>query len=385
MSTFTDLVIDAHIAADIVSRELVGFIPAVARNSTADKAAVDQIIRVPIAPASVAADIVAGQLPPNTGAQTITHAQVIIDNFRAVPITWTGEEIASLNTGGQFTTVFGDQLTQAMRTITNEVENDLAGTYVSASIAADPAGTTLFDAANYKDLAAIRKLLNENGAPLTDRQFVMSNSAAEAYIGNAQNTGADTSGDTTMLNQGVIGNRFGMALRESAQVFDHTIGGATSATTNAAGYAVGETTLTLASAGTNAIVAGDVIVITGDATSTKYVVASGDADVSDGGTITLAAPGLKAALSAATHAITVQPETDRNMAFSRNALMLATRLPFSPPSGDSATGVATITDPRSGLVFELRQYGEYRQAHWEVAMAWGVEMIKPEHTVLLIA
>lgn len=384
MSTFTDLVIDAHISADIVSRELVGFVPAVARNSTADKAAVGQTIRVPIAPASVAADIVAGQLPPDTGDQTITHAQVVIDNFREVPIRWTGEEIASLNTGGQFNTIFGDQLTQAMRTITNEMETDLGGTYVSASIAEDPAGTTLFDAANYKDLAAVRKLLNENGAPLTDRQMVMSNSAAEAYIGNAQNTGADTSGDTTMLNQGVIGNRFGMALRESAQVFDHTAGTASSATTNAAGYAVGVTVLTLASAGTGTIVAGDVIVITGDATATKYVVASGDADVSDGGTITLAAPGLKGVLSAATHAITVDASTDRNMVFSRNALLLATRLPFSPPSGDSAVNVATITDPRSGLTFELRQYGEYRRIHYEVAAAWGVKMIKPEHCVLLI-
>ena len=73
-----------------------------------------------------------------------------------------------------------------------------------------------------------------------------------------------------------------------AQIYNPTSGTASGATTNNAGYAVGATTITLASAGTGTILAGDVITFAGD--TNQYNVVSGDADVSNGGTITLAAP-----------------------------------------------------------------------------------------------
>lgn len=383
-NSFSNLVLDALTALDVVSREMVGFIPAVSRSATADRAAVGQTIRIPVAPASTAATISAGQLPPDTGDQTITNKTITMDNFRSVPIRWTGEEIMSINTGYNWRTLFGDQLMQAFRTLTNEMETDIGDLAASASNAASPAGTTLFDAANYKDLAAMRRLLNVNGAPETDRHLVLSSGSAAAFLGNAQNTAADTTGTANFYQQGVLGTRFNFNLRESAQVNSFTAGTASSATTDNAGYAIGDTVLTLASAGTGTILAGDVISITGDASGEKYVVASGDSDVSNGGTITLAAPGLKGTLSAATHAITVDSSATRNMAFTRNAIALATRLPAAPPTGDSAKNVAVITDPRSGISFELREYGEYRRVHYELAVCWGVAMIKPEHCVLLI-
>jgi hypothetical protein len=82
-----------------------------------------------------------------------------------------------------------------------------------------------------------------------------------------------------------------------------TPGTAANATTNAAGYAVGATTLTLASAGTGTIVAGDILTFADD--TNAYLVATGDTDVSNGGTIVLAAPGLRIAMSAATKTITL--------------------------------------------------------------------------------
>jgi hypothetical protein len=78
---------------------------------------------------------------------------------------------------------------------------------------------------------------------------------------------------------------------------------AVGATTNAAGYAIGATVITLAVAGTGTLVAGERVQFAGD--SNYYTLAAGDADVSNGGTITLAAPGLLTVLSAATKAITV--------------------------------------------------------------------------------
>ena len=146
-------------------------------------------------------------------------------------------------------------------------------------------------------------------------------------------------------------------------------------------YAIGATVLTLASAGTGALLAGDAVTFAGDAN--EYLITSGDADVSGGGTITLAAPGLLIAMSAATKAITVIATSVRNMGFAPSAIVLASRLPYLAPGGDLATDRTTVTDPRTGLMFELAAYPQYRRTHYELSAAWGVKNIKPEHTVVL--
>ena len=53
-NTLTSLIPDLYAALNVVSRELVGFIPAVARDSTADRVATNQTLRVPISPANAA-------------------------------------------------------------------------------------------------------------------------------------------------------------------------------------------------------------------------------------------------------------------------------------------------------------------------------------------
>jgi len=174
----------------------------------------------------------------------------------------------------------------------------------------------------------------------------------------------------------------GMPLRESAQILTPAAGTGASATTNAAGYAVGATVITLASAGTGTLLAGDVITFAGDAN--QYVLASGDADVSDGGTITLAAPGLRIAIGSSTTAITVIASAARNMCFARSALVLAARAPARPEEGDMAEDVITITDPRSGLSMEFAMYKGYRKVRYEVGLAWGVKNIKPEHSAIML-
>jgi len=75
------------------------------------------------------------------------------------------------------------------------------------------------------------------------------------------------------------------------------IGTASGATTNAAGYAPGVGTVTLASAGTGTIVVGDKVRFGTD--TTAYTVTSGDADVSNGGSISFT-PNLVAAIVGAT-------------------------------------------------------------------------------------
>ena len=73
-------------------------------------------------------------------------------------------------------------------------------------------------------------------------------------------------------------------------------GTASGATTDTTGYATTSTVITLASAGTGSILAGDYVQFSGD--TAKYLVTSGDADVSGGGSITIDSPGLTTAIPA---------------------------------------------------------------------------------------
>jgi len=383
-NTLTNLIPDLFNALDVVSRELVGLIPAVSRDSSIERAAKGETVRSFVAPVSTASDITAGQQPADNGNQTIGNKTITVSKSRYVPVRWNGEEQKGINHGVGYGNVRADQFAQAMRTLTNEVEADLAGLYVKASTAVGPDGTTLFDAANYNDVAQVRKLLVDNGAPISDMHLILNTTGGAALRGNAQYAGANTSGLDSILRQGVLLDVHGMAIRESSQVISAAAGTASSCTVNDDGYAIGATVLTLSEAGTGTILAGDVITITGDASATPYVVASGDADISGGGTITIAAPGLKASLTAATHVVTVNASLEKNMAFSRNAIHLVTRAPARPVEGDSADDFMVIQDPRSGLAFEISMYKEYRQVKYEVALAWGYEMIKPEHCALLV-
>ena len=46
--------------------------------------------------------------------------------------------------------------------------------------------------------------------------------------------------------------------------------------------------------------------------------------------------------------------------------------------------VMQITDPRSGLTFEVSVYPGFRKVVYHISLAWGVKNIKPEHTALLL-
>jgi len=380
-NTISSIVPDIYEALDVVSRELTGLIPAVTMNASAERAGINQNIVVDVEPAGNVSNITPAMTVPDPTGQTSGSTVIQITKSRAAEFGFIGDDQKKLNTGPGYLSVRANKIAQAIRAVANEVESDLAGLQSTFSRAYGTAGTTPFGTANdYTDASNVLKILKDNGSPQSDNQLVINTAAGANFIG--KQSAVNSAGTDSMLRQGVLLDLAGMPLRESAQIADFTAGTGSSATTDDSGYAVGATVLTLASAGTGTLLAGDVVTFAGD--SNKYVITSGDADVSGGGTITLAAPGLRVAMSAATKAITVVASSARNMAFNRSALVLAARAPARPEEGDMAEDVIVITDPRSGLSMEFAMYKGYRKVRYEVGLAWGVKNIKPEHTALLL-
>lgn len=375
-NTLTNLAPDLYEALDTVSRELVGFIPSVNLDSGVERAAVGQQVRSPVTQASTATDITPAVNAPDDGDQTVDNVAITISKARGVPVRWNGEEQRSMNSGPGYNNILRDQFAQAMRTLTNEIEADVASQYIKSSRAYGTAGTTPF-ASDLSDTAQVRKILADNGAPLSDMQMVIDTTAGAKMRTLTQLTKANEAADSSLLRQGVLLDVHGMQIRESAQAKAHTKGTGSGYLVNSASLVIGSTSIPV-DTGSGTIVAGDVITFAGD--TNKYVVTTG---VSAPGTVTIAAPGLRTAV-ADNSAVTVGDDYTANMAFSRSAIVLATRAPERPAEGDMAEDVMMVTDPRSGLSFEVALYKQYRQVRYEISAAWGYQVVKPDHCALLL-
>jgi hypothetical protein len=376
-NTLTNLVPDLYAALDVVSRELVGMIPAVTMDARVDRAAEGQSVRVPVVPTNASSNITPAMGVPAEADQVIGNTSIVINKAKSVPFSWEGNEQVGLNSGVGYGNVRVNQIAQAMRTLVNEIEADLCGLHSTMSRAFGTAGTTPFGTSgDFTDATQALKILKDNGSPTQDNHLVVNTSAGAIFLGKQSN--ASVAFEPTIMNQGVFQTLSGMAIRESGQVVNFTKGaGAGYLVNNGAGYPIGATSIVV-DTGTGAVLAGDVVTFAGD--TNQYVVATG---VTGAGTLVLAAPGLRKAVSD-NAAITLVNSSARNMAFNRSAIVLATRMPQRPEEGDMALDVMTIQDPRSGLAFEVSIYPGYRKIRYEIALAWGVKNIKPEHTALLL-
>lgn len=384
-NTLTALIPDIYAAMDTVSRELVGFVPGVTRSATVERAAVGQTVTYPVAPAQAAYDVTPAMAVPEPPDNVFEVGTMAITKSRAVPWGFTGEEQRALNNGvgPGLLTAQGMMMAQAMRTLTNEAEGDLAAAAAAgASRAYGTAGTTPFATDDLSPIAQIRKILNDNGAPVTGRSLVLESMAAANLITVKNLSRVNESGSQMTLRQGELLDVYGFSIKETGQTVTHTTGTAASSTTTAAGFAVGATTIALAAAGTGAFVAGDVVQFAGD--TNKYVVVTGDADVSGGGSIVIAKPGLRVAIPAAATAITKAATYTANVGFSADAIQAAYRAPATPVEGDLRLDSMILQDPRSGLPFEFSIWPGYRKVRGEVAMAWGQKVVKSEHVALLM-
>lgn len=384
-NTLTGLIPTIYAGLDVVSRELIGFIPNVQRDATTAAAAVGQTVRSPVAPETDLEAISPGATPADSGDQTIGYVDVSLSKSYAAPIRWTGEEQLSVSRDGQINTILRDQFAQAFRKLANTVETDIGALYAKASRAYGTAGAAPFGtAADLTDFAGVNQILDQNGAPIDGRVLVVGHAARYNLEGkHSELFKVNESGDAgALLRQRLMRQLMGFTIGYSHGIAAHTKGAGTGYDFATAGEAIGQTTLSVegGTVNTTGIKAGDVITHAGD-TVNKYVVTTGTTDTS--GDIVIAKPGLLVA-GVDANEITIGNSYTANLAFTRNALLLATRVPAMPIGGDDADDVTVVTDPVSGISFQVAMYKQYRRVKYEVGLTWGVAAVKPEHLAILL-
>lgn len=285
------------------------------------------------------------------------------------PVKWNGEEQLALGPSGTYNTILADQFKQAFRALANEVEADLGALYFGASRAVGTAGTTPFGVKDdLSDAALARQVLEDNGAPTTDLQMVLG-STAIANLRGKQSVlfKVNESGTEQLLREGVLGRLEGFNIHSSAGVKRAPKVAAT-------GYLVngekkeGDVLISI-DTGSGSISAGQIVTFAGD--PNQYVVAAATSNL-----ITLAAPGLRQDLADDT-AITVVGAFTANMAFDRNAFLLASRTPAMPEGGDNADDVMNVTEGNTNIsgVTVVFRAGEQEQTPPEGFESSGSETV----------
>jgi hypothetical protein len=325
-------------------------------------------IDIPIPSAITAQDVTPSYVPPDDAGISPTNVSINLDQWVEAPFFLTDKELLEVQEG-----TIPMQASEAIKALANDVDDYLFSLYKRVFGWSGVGGTTPFqtDLTEYLDA---RKELNNQLAPMDPRYSVINADAEAAALGLRAFQDASFRGDADGIIRGQIGEKLGAMWVMDQNVPSHTAGDASGATTNAAGYALGIKTITLASAGTGDILEGDVITFANHAQT--YAVVTGDADVSDGGTVVFY-PGLKTALPTSAQAITVKPDHVVNLAFHRDAFALASR----PFAGADPMGLGTYmsaVDPVSRLALRLEVSRQHKRTRFSYDILYGAQLVRPE-------
>lgn len=363
-----------HAALKVVAREKNGATKVVSRNSSAERVAIGGKVTVPVVPTMAARDTQVSMNQADGENGDVGAIEMAITKSRSVSIYLTGEESLTLQSGGTFSDVRSQSITQAIRTLANEIETDVTSEAVkNATRIVQYSGTGVLKDA-VLDSAFARKALVDAGSPLIDMKLVTNSLGGAHVLSNTNLSRANEAGTDAGLRRGDILPINGFSISESGFLNQGANGNAVASTTTA-GFAVGskEIDVTITS---GSFVVGDVISFAGD--SNLYNVAAVEANK-----ITLT-DGIRVAIPAAATAITTIAKKDPTIFFPSQALVLLCRAPAIPDGGDLAVDRYTIVDPESGITFEAALYLGRKKNEIEISAAWGVKAVNKEFLGLMV-
>lgn len=373
-NVFTALQPVLYSAAQEVSGEPFGVISGI--NATFDDkgVAIGDTVYLPVAPAATTSDYTPAMSASAGTDATATNVGVTITANKHVSWHLTGEQLRSLQNGSSDGEWVRQMIAQGMRALRNGAEQAAAlAIKQGASRAIGTAGTTPFGS-DINNIADLRKLLADNGAPLTDLQLCVDTSAGLnlrklGIIQQAYQAGSDQE-----RRSGDLLRQFGFSIRESAGIASHTKGTGTSYVTSGS-TAAGVRDIALVT-GSGTVLAGDVVTFAADSAN-KYVVNTG---VAAAGTISLGRPGARTTIATA-NAMTIGNTYTANVAFERNAVVGIMRPPVMP---ENPLMQKTLISDRQGLTYLLVQIAGDGMATWRLHLAYGFKVAQGEHVAILM-
>lgn len=371
---FTALQPVLYSAAQEVSGEPFGVISAINAIFDDKGVAIGDVVKVPVAPVASTSDYTPAMTTAAGADATASTVDIQITANKFVSWHLTGEQLRSLQNGGTDGEWVRQMVAQGMRALRNGAEAAAAlAIKQGASRAIGTAGTTPFGS-DINNIADLRKVLQDNGAPLADLQLIVDTAAGLNLrkLGIIQQ--AYQAGNDAERRSGNFLRQFGFAIGESAGIALHTKGtGAAYVTSGSTATGVRDIALVT---GTGTVLAGDVVTFAADAVN-KYMVNTG---VAAPGTISLGRPGARVTIATA-NAMTVGNNFTPNMAFERNAVVGIMRPPVMP---DNPLIQKTMISDQKGMTYLLLQVAGDGMATWRLHLAYGFKVVQGEHVALLL-
>ena len=261
--TMNQIIPEIFAGLKVASREFVGLMMACNTSTGTETAALNETIKIPVGTAGKVVDTPVGYGNLTEG-NSDGHVQFMkITKSKTVLIDWNGELEKGVRNSGFYGTVLAQQFADAFRQLGNLIEEEVRNAAIAgASSAYGTAGTTPFGTINnMSDMAQMRKLLNDNGAPRDGRTLVLSPEAEASLLSNQmQMVKVNESGSEATMREGIIMPTYGFNVRSSYALSAKQTPGAGSGylVNNGSGYKKGATEITV-DTGSGAINAGDII------------------------------------------------------------------------------------------------------------------------------
>ena len=368
-------------AAQEVSAEAFGTVNSISNSFASKGVSKGDKVVVPVSPVQANTPFTAAATPPEGTSVTAGKVEVEITKSQKTSMVLTGEQIRSLENGQNYQEFTRQFAAQGMRALRNECEIDCCNAIKEgASRAYGTAGTTPF-ATSINELANVRKILRDNGAPLADLQFVCNSNSELALLQLGIVQQAFAAGSDMERRSAVLGRQLGFSMNVSAGIEQHVKGTlVTTVSDLGATLPIGSLAInTDGSTGVDGTVkAGDVITWAGDLN--KYIVGIAQAAMADNTILTLNRPGLRQTLANEVTG-TIGASYTPNLAFERSAVVGIMRPPLMP--ANPTMRMIPISD-QFGMTYLFVEIAQYGQITWEIHLAWGFKVVQPEHVALLL-
>ncbi len=388
MTNQLDAIVPKILARGMLSFRETSFMPRLVNaNLSAESAQKGDSIDVMIPGDVTVEDVVPGITPPTAPDSTVNVKTISLDRWKKVSFYLSDKDMMQIDADQHFIPF---QMQEAIAALASEVNKSFfEQTKFTTDFIGTP-GTTLFSSADGdadEDYGHINpaflalKNLNQSKAPKSGRYAVLGYEEEANAIALSQFADVEKSGDSGVRLDGEIGRKYGINWFSSDDILTQN-DSITDTFTPEKAYAKGTTSFALEGVQTD-FEPGTIILDSDDnvIASIREVTATLGNDHYQ---YDLSIPVQKGITTVTS--LKVANGYNSNLVFHRDAFAFAMR-PLAAATENIGLGnrILSVTDPETGLSMRLEISRQYKRTLWEFDILWGVELVRPELAIRLIA